>query len=35
MKKNIDPSEAVDRCCQLMNNVLAGECTDKHWVCRK
>ncbi|OUM69558.1 hypothetical protein PIROE2DRAFT_2420 [Piromyces sp. E2] len=32
MKKNVDPSEAIDRCCQLINSVLAGECSDKHWV---
>ncbi|ORX55466.1 hypothetical protein BCR36DRAFT_281755 [Piromyces finnis] len=31
MKKKVDPSEAIDRCCKLMNSVLAGECTDKHW----
>jgi len=33
LKKNVNPSDAIDRCCQLMNSVLAGECTDQHWVC--
>jgi hypothetical protein len=31
LKKNIEPSEAIDRCCKLMNSILAGACSDEHW----
>ncbi|ORX86914.1 hypothetical protein BCR32DRAFT_289711 [Anaeromyces robustus] len=31
LKKNIEPSEAVERCCKLMNSVLAGICSDDNW----